>query len=108
MSQSYPTARPLVEWMDVLDHIDHSLGDSLARTPEPTPVGDPAAPTQSPSPASTSRLAAWQASLEQVEKQATTSTERLNAEHAALSEWLGKLGRVREGFTRWLDAFSRS
>jgi hypothetical protein len=102
-----PATRSLAAWMDVLDHIDTSLGDSLARTPEPVPTGGPAAPTPSPLARLDERLAAWKSSLEQVEKQATTSTERLNAEHAALSEWLDKLGRVRDGFTRWLDAHPR-
>ena len=105
MSHSHPT-RPLVEWMDVLDHIDRSLGDSLARTPEPAPISGASAPAPSPLARLDERLAAWQSSLEQVEKQATTSTERLNAEHAALSEWLDKLGGMRDGFTRWLDAFA--
>jgi hypothetical protein len=105
MSDSHPTTRPLVAWMDVLDQIDQSLGHSLARTPEPSPITDPTEPAQNPLGRLDERLAAWQSSLEQVEKQATTSTARLDAEHAALSEWLDQLGRVREGFTRWLDAY---
>jgi hypothetical protein len=102
-----PAPRSLAAWMDVLDHIDRSLADSLARTPEPAPITAPTAPAPSPLARLDERLAAWQLSLERVEKQATSSTERLNAEHAALAEWLDKLGRVREGFTRWIDAHTR-
>ena len=105
MIDSHPSPRPLVAWMDVLDHIDRSLEHSLARTPEPAPTANPAEPAPNPLARLDERLAAWQTSLERVEKQATTSTARLDAEHAALSEWLAQLGRVREGVSRWLDAY---
>ena len=107
MSDTNPTARPLLAWMDVLDHIDQSLGLSLARTPEPAPAADIAEPAKDHLVRLDERLAAWQSSLEQVEIQAAASTERMNAEHAALGEWLGKLGQVREGFSRWIDSHAR-
>jgi hypothetical protein len=105
MSDSHSTTRPPVAGMDVLDRIDRSLEMSLARTPELAPSAGPPEPTQFSLAGLDERLAAWQLSLEYVEKQAATSTERLAAEHAALSEWLDRLGRVRADFTRWSDTF---
>ena len=104
MSETTPPARPLVAWMDVLDHIDKSLGHSLARTPEPEPTAETAEPARNHLARLDDRMAAWQSSLERVERQAATSTERLNAEHAALTEWLDKLDQVRDGCSRWMAA----
>ena len=103
MTETNSPARPLVAWMDVLDHIDRSLGQSLARTPEPEPMADPVAPPTNHLARLDERLAAWHASLEQVEKQAATSTDRLEAEHSAFTEWLDGLGRVRDRCLNWLD-----
>ena len=107
MIETTSPARPLVAWMDVLDHIDQSLGHSLAKTPEPVPAADVAEPAGSPLARLDERLEAWQSSLEKVERQATTSNERMNAEHAALAEWLEKLTQVRDRFSRWVDACPR-
>ena len=107
MSETNPTARPLVAWMDVLDHIDQSLGQSLARTPELAPNPDTAEPSRDHMVRLDERLGAWQASLVLVEKQATASTDRLNAEQAAFAEWLGKLDLMRDGVSSWIDAHAR-
>ena len=103
MTETNPSARPLVAWMDVLDHIDRSLGQSLAKTPELAPTADLAETAGSPLARLDERLDAWQSSLEKVEREATTSKERMNAEYAALAEWLEKLTQVRDRFSRWVD-----
>ena len=97
-------ANPPVAWMDVLDHIDRSLAQSLARTPEPAQVAATNEPARNYLAPLDERLAVWQSSLEQVERLAATSTLRLDAEHAALGEWLEKLAQVRDSCTRWVDA----
>ena len=104
MSEPDPAARPAVAWMNVLDHTEQSLERSLAQTPEPEPTPDAADPPRNHLARLDERLAAWQSSLAQVERLATASAERLNAENAALTEWLAKLGRVRDSYTRWVDA----
>ena len=103
MREANSPTRPLVAWMDVLDHIDQSLGQSLARTPEAEPMADPVEPPTNHLARLDERLGAWHASLAQVERQAATSTERLNAEHAAFTEWLDGLGKARDRFARWLE-----
>lgn len=107
MIETNAPARPLVAWMDVLDHIDESLGHSLAETPEPAPASEVAEAAGSPLARFDERLEAWQSSLEKVERQATTSNERMDAEHAALAEWLEKLTQVRDRVTRWVEACPR-
>lgn len=103
MSETNP-ARPTVAWLEVLDQIDESLVYSLAHHPELSPTPETPEPARNPLARLDARLAAWQSSLAQVEKQAVASSERLTAEQEALTQWLDKLGQVRDGVARWLDA----
>ena len=108
MPELSPPARPLSAWMNVLDRIDQSIGQSLERTPEPAPLADPPEPAKTPLTRLDDQLAAWQARREAVEQHAATSDERLDAEHAALAQWLEKLGQVGDGVSHWLGAYPPS
>jgi hypothetical protein len=87
----------VAQWMAVLERIEQSLAQSLGQTPE-VPVA-PAAPADGdsgPLGKLDARLGEWRACLEQVERQAAGAEADLDADRAAVDQWLGGAARVQE------------
>jgi hypothetical protein len=90
-------ARSVQSWMEILDHIERSLKESLALAPEPRPVqvaetGAGAAALQ----VLDERLARWQACLEETARVALEAESLVTSAEEALSALRGRMGPARE------------
>jgi hypothetical protein len=94
----------MLAWMDVLDHIDQSLQQSLRQAPEfpPLPrVEESANPC--PLERLDERLARWQACLDAVQDKATAADELLAACSRALEGCGKRIAVNREALARWTN-----
>jgi hypothetical protein len=97
MAETRVESRPVQMWMDVLDRIEQSLQESLARTSEPSAnppegMGAGAAALR----VLDERLTRWQECLEQTSEDATQAEAQVAAEENALAEVIGRIGPARE------------
>jgi hypothetical protein len=89
--------RSVLAWLDILDHIDRSLLESLALAPELPDV----AVSEGGSGAAAlklldERLARWQACLEDTARKAVEAEALVTSAEDALSALRGRIGPARE------------
>lgn len=95
-------SQPVVAWMDVLDHIEESLAQSLRLTGEPAPIPRRDEGQPGPLAALDERLARWQACLDEAGAQAAAIEDQLTAEEAALEECRQCLEETRTLLADWM------
>lgn len=92
----------MTAWTEVLNHIEHSLQQSLAlvRSPARTPTG---ATVQEPAALRRleGRLQQWEATLQESDRQAAGADVLLTGEQAALVSCREQLGRLRDWVANW-------
>jgi hypothetical protein len=100
---SSPTAesRAVVAWMEVLDRIEHQLGESLAAEDEPSAQPGPASDPDAVLQRLDQRLADLQASLERAEGNAATIDALLKDEAEHLRRYLESGGEVGRKLAEW-------
>lgn len=95
----------LLAWMDVLDHIERSLQETLHGLVDPPPGPSPAEesdPTAALRPLD-DRLAAWQARLDQADADVEQLERLLTADELALTAYREKLAALRDRLAGWRD-----
>jgi hypothetical protein len=96
-------SRAVVAWMEVLDRIEHSLGESLATDPV---ANIPALPVMSepgsPLQRLDERLAGLQACLDRAEANAATIDAALQGEAEYLRRYLDSLREIERKLADWV------
>jgi hypothetical protein len=94
-------SRAVVAWMEVLDRIEHQLGESLVADGEPSTPPGPATNPDALLQQSDARLADLQASLERAEGNAATIDALLKEEAEHLRSYLDSVGKVARKLADW-------
>ena len=104
MSSTESAPRPRVEWMAVLDRIEASVAQSLARVDSPQSAPAAQAPG-APSPLASldGRLLRMTTCLERAQQNAADTDALLVAETDALRQWLLSMSVARQRLQEWID-----